>query len=497
MTTKTKQIELHSDLMLRKEQGTYVAYFASEGFTVNLQESALTQAKLKALALYNKLHPTPQSTAENAQQTKQLEERTICNGNVVLFKRERSKRWQARIKRYSGSWLQYSTGTADFRKAKANAEERYRDIRWRQDTGKVDISKRFKDVCHVAKNELEKEYDRTKRQQVKDKIRVIDKYLVPYLGNYDTHKIDGRVLEEFDRKREERIGKTPTKSTINTHNSALNYCFDLAKRHNYITEKPLLTNTGRKDKSRRDYFDRKELQRLHSFFHQELKRMEKHASSLNEAKGANTKTSLEVNTLLRDVVLILINTGIRPGNELLRLRWSNVEIRRQKVRGKSMDLIYFNLAQTKTGKPRKVLSWEPVERNKEWGDKRYGSWIALERIKSRFDDLKDLTLRQCCETDDFIFRLPSTGEVVRQEALTKNFKKILTKADLLKDRFGTERVLYSLRHTYASRRRYEGMSYEDLALNMGTSAKLLQDVYSHFSVDDKPERWLGNPVKQR
>ena len=122
MTTKTKQIELHSDLMLRKEQGTYIAYFASEEFTVNLQESALTRAKLKALLLYNKLHPTPQSTAENAQQTKQLEERTICNGNVVLFKRERSKRWQARIKRYSGSWLQYSTGTADFRKAKANGK---------------------------------------------------------------------------------------------------------------------------------------------------------------------------------------------------------------------------------------------------------------------------------------------------------------------------------------------------------------------------------------
>ena len=124
MTTKTKQIELHNDLMLGKEQGTYVAYFSSEGFTVNLQESALTRAKPKALLLYDKLHPAPQNTAENAQQTKQLEERTICNGNVVLFLRERSKRWQARIKRYSGSWLQHSTGTADFDKAKENAEER-------------------------------------------------------------------------------------------------------------------------------------------------------------------------------------------------------------------------------------------------------------------------------------------------------------------------------------------------------------------------------------
>lgn len=497
MGVKTKQIELQDDLVLHKEQGTYVAYFLADGLSINLQESALTRAKPKALALYDKLHGSPKNESPNALQPKALEERTICNGNVVLFKRERSRRWQARIKRYSGTWLQYSTGTADFDKAKANAEERYRDIRWRQETGKADITKRFKDVCLVAKHELEKEYERTQRQQVKDKIRVINKYLIPYLGNYDTHRIDSKALEEFDRKREEQLGKKPTKSTINTHNSALNYCFDLAKRHNYLTEKPQLLNTGRKDKSRRDYFDRKELQKLHSCFQQELKRMEKHASSNNEAKGANTKTSLEINTLLRDIVLILINTGIRTGNELLRLRWSNVEIKRQKVRDTQMDLIYFNLAQTKTGKPRKVLSWEPIERKKEWGDKRYGSWIALERIKNRFADLKDLTLQECCKKDDFIFRLPSTRKVVRQEALTKNFKKILEKADLLKDRFGTERVLYSLRHTYASRRRYEGMSWEDLELNMGTDAKLLKNVYSHFSVDEKPERWLGNPMKQK
>jgi hypothetical protein len=45
MTTKTKQIELHNDLMLGKEQGTYVAYFLSEELSVNLQESALTRAK--------------------------------------------------------------------------------------------------------------------------------------------------------------------------------------------------------------------------------------------------------------------------------------------------------------------------------------------------------------------------------------------------------------------------------------------------------------------
>jgi hypothetical protein len=40
-------------------------------------------------------------------------ERKLCDGNVVLFRRKGSRRWQARIRRNTGRWVVYSTGQKD------------------------------------------------------------------------------------------------------------------------------------------------------------------------------------------------------------------------------------------------------------------------------------------------------------------------------------------------------------------------------------------------
>jgi hypothetical protein len=52
----------------------------------------------------------------------------------------------------------------------------------------------------------------------------------------------------------------------------------------------------------------------------------------------------------------------------------------------------------------------------------------------------------------------------------------------LDDRFGRARTIYSLRHTYATfRLLYAGIPMETLALNMGTSPKMIFDHYSHIT----------------
>lgn len=68
---------------------------------------------------------------------------------------------------------------------------------------------------------------------------------------------------------------------------------------------------------------------------------------------------------------------------------------------------------------------------------------------------------------------------------------------LLKDDFGNVRVLYSLRHTYASRRRYQGMSFDDLSVQMGTSVKMLEVYYSHFNVSDKANLFAGHVRREQ
>ena len=95
--------------------------------------------------------------------TAQIKDRTICDGNVVLFQRENSKRWQCRIRRNTGTWVDYSTKQTELKKAKKVAEKRYRDIKYRQETGKIDVTRRFSDVCKLARKELLAEYDDTGR----------------------------------------------------------------------------------------------------------------------------------------------------------------------------------------------------------------------------------------------------------------------------------------------------------------------------------------------
>ena len=89
--------------------------------------------------------------------TETLGSRTICDGKLVLFQRENSKRWQCRIRRHTGIWVDYSTKETDLKKAKKVAEERYRNILYRQEMKLIDVTRRFGDVAKVARKELLKE----------------------------------------------------------------------------------------------------------------------------------------------------------------------------------------------------------------------------------------------------------------------------------------------------------------------------------------------------
>ena len=196
------------------------------------------------------------------------------------------------------------------------------------------------------------------------------------------------------------------------------------------------------------------------------------------------------------MVLILVNTGMRPGTEILNLKWNNLSVVEQ--HGKKS--IKFSLPHTKTKVQRIVIGYEPSQKDEE--KKRYGCWEPLSRIRSRFDELKDLSLGQLFNVDEFVFRYPN-GERAIQEQLTKAFKRLLKYIDVdgkedghLKDDLSNERTLYCLQHTYASRRRYEGMSYDDLSVQMGTSVKMLEEHYSHFTASDNPNKFAGHEKRE-
>jgi hypothetical protein len=82
-------------------------------------------------------------------------------------------------------------------------------------------------------------------------IQVIHNYLIPLLGNHNVDRIDNAVLARFEAERIELMGRVPSASVINNHNSALNSVFDEAIERGYMTkfQLPLPRNDGVKTKN--------------------------------------------------------------------------------------------------------------------------------------------------------------------------------------------------------------------------------------------------------
>jgi hypothetical protein len=76
----------------------------------------------------------------------------------------------------------------------------------------------------------------------RDYIPIIEKYLIKILGNRLITNIDYAALQELEAKRIEMMGKIPSRSTILTHNAALNKVFREAEVRGYLTDvsKPIL-----------------------------------------------------------------------------------------------------------------------------------------------------------------------------------------------------------------------------------------------------------------
>ena len=147
----------------------------------------------------------------------------------------------------------------------------------------------------------------------KDYLVAIEKYLIPSLGKYKVDSIDYKALDKLNADRLKKMKSAPTKSTLLTHNAALNRIFDEAIYRGYMvaSNKPVLIAKGKKSE-RRDEFTVKEIKALRGNFEKWIER------GREDAK--------ELRALLRDYVEVLLDTGARPGKELLDLNWGQLEL---------------------------------------------------------------------------------------------------------------------------------------------------------------------------
>ena len=386
------------------------------------------------------------------------------DGNVVLYRRERSLRWQARLKLPNDKWKRISTKKTDVPTAKDIACDKYDEIRFKIKNKLPLETKRFGMVANLEilnmKKELNEGYG---KKTYLHYIGAIERYMIPFFGNTHIDNIDYKKLKEFDDWRITKVGRQLKSSTLNNHNSAMNRIFRTALERGWINEYqiPQLKNKGLKTQ-RRPHFEGKEYGQLYKFMR-------------DWSKTGRKQKTRDIRELLRDYVLVLANTGMRHGTETANLKWNDIE-EYYSNNNKKYLRIWVN---GKTGK-RELIARHSVR-------------TYLKRIQDRFETLKNLSVEELSEVDEYVFRLRDGSTVKDWHGA---FEILMKESGLLEDRHGDRRTLYSLRHTYATLALVRGVDIHVLSRQMGTSIGMLEKHYSHLIPSLSAEQLAGKKFKK-
>ncbi len=385
----------------------------------------------------------------------------ILDGEVRVYRRERSKRWQAAFV-IDGHTIRISTGKRDLAEAKEYARETFLEYKFRHKNDLPVVTKKFSDVAKLTIVDMRKQLDAGLGRKVfADYIVCIERYLIPFFGAQFVTSIDYQKIQDFYEWRRAKMGREPKASTLNTHNSAMNRVFEEAVARGFIAHKsvPLMVNRGEKSERRPD-FTREEYATL----------IRKMPSWINLGKAGKPT---DMRHLMRDYVLIMANTGMRHGTEALNLKWKHVTLFEEK------DLQYLEMSVSgKTGR-RDIIC-------------RSGTINYLKRIHERSEDIKHIPFEDLLKQriDLPVFRLPE-GAVSKN--IHQTFRKFVTDAGLITcPRTNQNRTLYSLRHTYATFALLnDGMDIHALAIQMGTSIGMIERHYSHLTPRLKKDMLTG------
>ena len=427
------------------------------------------------------------------------------NDNLALLKRDDRQGqfyYRARIDGHKG-YVFRTTGSYDRNRAEEIAREKFYEL---QTLAKQGITVR-------ARGEFEKVYADFSRDVLihKSPSRLTQfegtyrRYFLPFFGQklikdinehlietYFTWRVNYYASDEVKKRQEEAVVrkrgrkpaakptkrrstlsniKRPSAATLRIERGLLKEILSYAARREFIVRLPEISLPRSQEyrnakRSRRDHFTRAEMKKLRDYLLQLVTEeadpnvRKNNGRFSKEQKGARKPHALHryQRQVLRELVLILANTGLRIG-EALKLTWG--DLKRKKTRT-GFEYLYLQVREGKTGAREVVPKADAV--------------TYLARLK----EISDHTANT-----DFIFQ-NRDGSPLKEPGVT--FKKVLRDLNMLTGPDGNPRSLYSLRHTYITNELELGqVSIHDIATNCGTSIQYIERHYSHAKVHSKAQ----------
>jgi integrase len=426
----------------------------------------------------------------------------LIERELLLAQRPRSSVWQCRYC-IDGMWQHTTTGERDLKLAKKRAHEILVEAKMRKKMQVAPITRRFRDVAKHTLKRMEKETaSGNGKASYRDYTLAINNYLLPILGSYHVDNIDYQALQKLDDERRIRMKKEPTRSTLLTHNAALNMVFDEAVYRGYMVEssRPKLQIKGKKSE-RRVEFSVDEVRAIRANFDAWIERARADAKPIRQ--------------LLKDYVEVLLDTGARPGKELLQLRWVQVDLKMYPIIKKTGNVVKGNeydseeeeevvINSNKTA----ILKIQNGKTGARTAIGRLPTVKALNRIAQRNYAMSASALIDE-GSKDLIFRFKEW--LSKEEISTKKRARLITPTSFVK-LFGTyltehnlhtdpitnkKRQFYSLRHTYATLAlTNDRVPIHTLAKQMGTSVGMIEKHYSHLEPVKAVHQLRGEETRQ-
>ncbi|PKG93143.1 site-specific integrase [Paraglaciecola sp. MB-3u-78] len=360
---------------------------------------------------------------------------------LYIYLQDNSKKWYARFQLF-GKW--YCKSTKEVGKDQAIAKAQLLRMEWKikAETGTLTKSKRFRDVAEKAIACMELELANGGGiASYREYIHVLKRYHVTFFDRIYITSIDHQKLREFDVWRTQQAKRELTKSTILTHNAAMQMVFKQAIENQWMLpiQVPVLSNKGVQG-TRRASFTPDEYE--HLVF-----------SNAEMMKNSRKQVTADIRQLLFCYMEFAINSGLRPGTELDHLTWGDIQVESHDHKSRFFITVRKGKTTKHTG-TRQVVCKQGI-----------------------FDVIQLLILKhKNRKATDLLFRLPN-GDTTNE--LGPTFSRLLKECDMKESPSGT-RTLYSLRHTYITwELMAQSVSIDVLARQCGTSIQMIEQHYSH------------------
>ncbi len=409
------------------------------------------------VAITHQPHQASFKTTLNALSSADSRIHTLRDGEVIIYKRERSRVWQCKYKLFTGAWVRVSTRKTNKDYAEQVACDLYDEARYRERMGLAPIQKTFAEIARITVEELQRDLAAgTGKKIYADYCQIINKYFVPFFGERHLQNIKHDNIAEFERWRNDKMQRKPKSSTLMNFASAFNRVCITAIQRGLISERvplPKLSRKGEKGEVR-PAFDSGEIVALRAFM------------PSWETQGSYDFDKLQ-RPLLCDYVNFLLLTGMRHGTEAMNVEWRHCEwYEYDKVR-------YLRVRVSgKTGERYLIAKHEAV--------------AVLQRLHGRQQDVCsanfDRVLGHSCK---YIFR---NAIGLRPRTFNGMFEKLMRESGLALNGAGQKRTLYSLRHTYATTELLAGTNIHTLSKQMGNSAAMIERHYSKLTATMAAEK---------